>query len=308
MTRFTAPLPMDVRTYPEVLRLERVLRRRRGPQPITWTGPPGVRSNERLRQVRHAHVRQAAGLRQERPAGGAHGAVRRIPRPPPQGQAVLPAALLQRPAPSARPQRHRASRTTPPSSSCPPTIPTRKLVREDFARYYDEIARFDDDFGEVLAELDERGLADNTIVAFMGDNGCSQFRGKGTLYEFGIHVPLLRALAGRGQAGLLERRADLRRGPRADVPRGRRRQAPPKEMTGQSFAQAAPRRAVRRAQVRLRRARRARHAACPASSNDFDLGRCVARERTSSSTTRSGSSPTRRSISPATPSGRNCRR
>lgn len=46
-------------------------------------------------------------------------------------------------------------------------------------------------FGEVMAELEKRGVAANTIVGFMGDNGCSQFRGKGTLFEFGIHVPLL---------------------------------------------------------------------------------------------------------------------
>jgi N-sulfoglucosamine sulfohydrolase len=64
-------------------------------------------------------------------------------------------------------------------------------IREDFARYYDEIAHFDVFFGQVLAELEKRGLAENTLVLFMADNGCAQFRGKGTLYEFGIHVPML---------------------------------------------------------------------------------------------------------------------
>ena len=73
----------------------------------------------------------------------------------------------------------------------PPFFPDTRLVREDFARYYDEIARFDGDFGQVLGELARRGLAENTIVLFMGDNGASQFRGKGTLYEYGVHVPLL---------------------------------------------------------------------------------------------------------------------
>ena len=42
-----------------------------------------------------------------------------------------------------------------------------------------------------IAELEKRGLADNTLVAVMGDNGSSQLRGKGTLYEFGVHVPLI---------------------------------------------------------------------------------------------------------------------
>src|SRR5262249_33439671 len=73
----------------------------------------------------------------------------------------------------------------------PVHYPDTQLVREDFARYYDEIARFDSDFGQVLGELQKRGLADTTIVLFMGDNGASQFRGKGALYEYGVHVPLL---------------------------------------------------------------------------------------------------------------------
>jgi arylsulfatase A-like enzyme len=79
----------------------------------------------------------------------------------------------------------------PAKLTLPPHYPDTRLVREDFARYYDEIARADETFAKVLAELDRRHLADNTIVAFMGDNGASQLRGKGTLYEFGIHVPLL---------------------------------------------------------------------------------------------------------------------
>ena len=40
--------------------------------------------------------------------------------------------------------------------------------REDFARYYDEIARFDTDFGQVMKTLADRGLASNTIVAQHG--------------------------------------------------------------------------------------------------------------------------------------------
>ncbi len=42
-----------------------------------------------------------------------------------------------------------------------------------------------------LQYLDDHGLAENTIVIFMGDNGGAQFMAKGTLYENGIKVPLL---------------------------------------------------------------------------------------------------------------------
>src|SRR5581483_2836070 len=79
----------------------------------------------------------------------------------------------------------------PAKLKLPVWYPDTPGVRDDFARYYDEIARFDGDFAQVLAELAKRGLAENTIVLMMGDNGASQFRGKGTLYEYGVHVPLL---------------------------------------------------------------------------------------------------------------------
>src|SRR5205807_4884541 len=62
----------------------------------------------------------------------------------------------------------------PAKLTLPPFYPDTKLVRADFARYYDEIARFDGDFGEAMAELEKRGLAGNTLVVFMGDNGASQ--------------------------------------------------------------------------------------------------------------------------------------
>ena len=83
----------------------------------------------------------------------------------------------------------------------PAHYPDTPGVRADFANYYDEIARFDGNFGEVLAELKARGLSDNTLVIFQGDNGAAQFRGKGTLYEYGLNVPLLVRWPGNVKAG-----------------------------------------------------------------------------------------------------------
>ncbi len=83
----------------------------------------------------------------------------------------------------------------------PAHYPDTPGVRADFARYYDEIARFDGSFAEVLEELNKRGLAENTIVVAMGDNGASQFRGKGTLYEFGVRVPFIVRWPGKVEAG-----------------------------------------------------------------------------------------------------------
>ena len=67
------------------------------------------------------------------------------------------------------------------------------------------VSRMDANVGRLLDRLDERGLADRTIVIFTSDNGGVDFEtrsivptsnlplrsGKGTLYEGGIRVPLL---------------------------------------------------------------------------------------------------------------------
>ena len=73
----------------------------------------------------------------------------------------------------------------------PSTLPDTKLLREDLSAHYGEIQRLDASMGKILESLKKRGLDKNTIVIFMGDNGASLLRGKGTLYDCGIHVPLI---------------------------------------------------------------------------------------------------------------------
>ena len=82
-------------------------------------------------------------------------------------------------------------RHDPADLKLPAHFPDTPALRRDLAEYYDEIARVDHHFGLVLEELQKRGLTENTLVLFIGDNGASQLRGKGTLYEYGLHVPLL---------------------------------------------------------------------------------------------------------------------
>jgi arylsulfatase A-like enzyme len=161
----------------------------------------------------------------------------------------------------------------PTSLKLPPFYPDTKLVREDFARYYDEIARFDRDVGDVLAELAKRGLSENTLVAVSGDNGCSQWRGKGTLYEFGIHCPLIVRWPGKVKPGTSTE--ELISGEdfaptfleAAGV-------AAPKEMSGVSFLKL-----LKGEKFEGRKyvfAQRGAHGSgLPTNSAAFDLGRCV---------------------------------
>jgi arylsulfatase A-like enzyme len=155
----------------------------------------------------------------------------------------------------------------------PAHYPDTQLVREDFARYYDEIARFDGDFGTVLDELRKRGLAENTLVVMMGDNGASQLRGKGTLYEFGVHVPLIARWPGKIKAGSAT--SELISGEDL-APTFLEAAGVPvlKEMTGKSFL-----RLLRGEPFEGRKTvfseRGAHGQGLPTQTAAFDLGRCV---------------------------------
>ncbi|HEX3868969.1 MAG TPA: sulfatase [Pirellulales bacterium] len=73
----------------------------------------------------------------------------------------------------------------------PPYLADDPLVREDWAAYLDTIQTLDAKVGAILALLESAGLADNTVVMFMGDNGREDFRGKYHLYEQGSSIPLI---------------------------------------------------------------------------------------------------------------------
>jgi arylsulfatase A-like enzyme len=79
----------------------------------------------------------------------------------------------------------------PAKLQLPPHLPDLPGVREDLARYLAEIEHLDGDVQTVLDVLKARGLAEKTLVVFMGDNGMAMPHGKGALHDPGINVPLL---------------------------------------------------------------------------------------------------------------------
>lgn len=86
-------------------------------------------------------------------------------------------------------------------------IPIRdglQRARQDDAAYGSEVAALDGFIGQVVDALEQRGLADNTIIVCFSDNGGLSMKtqpgptsnaplhlGKGWLYEGGIRVPLV---------------------------------------------------------------------------------------------------------------------
>jgi N-sulfoglucosamine sulfohydrolase len=79
----------------------------------------------------------------------------------------------------------------PKSLPLPYFLPDRPEVRAELAEYYQSVARLDDGVGRVLKVLEEAGKLDDTLVIFVSDNGIPFPGGKTTLYDSGIHLPLI---------------------------------------------------------------------------------------------------------------------
>jgi arylsulfatase A-like enzyme len=92
----------------------------------------------------------------------------------------------------------------------PAHLPDLPGVREDLAKYYAEVTRFDRRFGQVMRVLKDRKQEENTLVLFAGDNGMAFPHGKGSLYDPGLHVPMIARWPGRIRRRYLQPRAHRR--------------------------------------------------------------------------------------------------
>jgi arylsulfatase A-like enzyme len=189
MTRFSAPLPVDIITFPEVMRKNGY-----------YTGICGrsyhldgsgrkpeitIETFDRynLQTFRHRvdYLNQGTGMKV---VNQFQEFLSRVP----EGKPFFMWANFSDP--------HRIFNATdyepdPDKITLPPGFPDTKKVREDLAGHYGEIERLDYHIGLLFDELEMRGELDNTVIVFMGDNGAALFRGKGTLYETGLNVPLI---------------------------------------------------------------------------------------------------------------------
>ncbi|MDI2132944.1 sulfatase family protein [Yinghuangia seranimata] len=73
----------------------------------------------------------------------------------------------------------------------PAYLPDTPDIRADFAHYYRHIAGMDAFVGELLAQLAEDGLVEDTVVIHTSDHGGVQPRSKRWCYDEGLHVPLI---------------------------------------------------------------------------------------------------------------------
>lgn len=83
-------------------------------------------------------------------------------------------------------------RTRASDVTVPPYYPDTPIVRRTLAREYDCVRALDKSFvGPLLGELEQDGLLKSTIVFFFADHGTGLPRGKRTLYDSGMKVPLI---------------------------------------------------------------------------------------------------------------------
>ncbi|MDB4537964.1 sulfatase-like hydrolase/transferase, partial [Akkermansiaceae bacterium] len=73
----------------------------------------------------------------------------------------------------------------------PPYYPDTPVVRKGLARYHDCVTVMDQNVGRILKELEEDGLAEETIVFFYSDHGSGMPRHKRLLTDSGMRVPLM---------------------------------------------------------------------------------------------------------------------
>ena len=196
MTRFTSPLPPDVVTLPELLKNEAgyytgVCRRSHHLDTFN-IGPVTnalLKKHDLLTFGRRLDFTNVDNRRQNTRA-----IVREFLDKVPKGRPWFLWFNFNDPH---QPWNADPSRIDKSKIKLPAELPDLPAVRSDLARHYACIERMDEEFQWVLDILKQRGLDENTLVIFMGDNGYSMPRGKGMLHDPGLRVPLIVRWPGR---------------------------------------------------------------------------------------------------------------
>jgi N-sulfoglucosamine sulfohydrolase len=191
MTRFSAPLPRDEVTLPELLRSEAgyytgICGRSFHLDGATKTGPSSAQVFEEHHLKTFADRVDFLNTCSDNEVAGQLAA---FLDKKPAGKPFFMWANFSDP--------HHAwnapaeFRPEPASLTLPAHWPDLPGMREQLADYFAEINRVDRTVGVVLEELKKRGLMDSTLIIFCGDNGAALPHGKGSLYDPGSNVPFV---------------------------------------------------------------------------------------------------------------------
>lgn len=95
----------------------------------------------------------------------------------------------------------------PDEVEVPPFLDDLPEIRKELAAYFTCVHRLDETVGAVMRELEEAGVADNTLVMFFGgDHGMPLPFAKSNLYQAGTRATLILRWPGRIPAGRIDER------------------------------------------------------------------------------------------------------
>jgi len=94
-----------------------------------------------------------------------------------------------------------ASKYPPAKVKLPPYIVDTPRMREDFSDYLAEITYYDSQVGEIVGLLDRHGLADNTLVMVVSEQGNGFPFAKWTCYDHGLQSAMVVRWPGKVKAG-----------------------------------------------------------------------------------------------------------
>jgi N-sulfoglucosamine sulfohydrolase len=84
----------------------------------------------------------------------------------------------------------------------PGHLPDVAEVRQDLAEYYESLSRLDSGVGLLLEAVRQAGHERDTLVIYLSDNGSAFPGAKTTLYDTGIHLPLIVAAPDAARRGV----------------------------------------------------------------------------------------------------------
>jgi N-sulfoglucosamine sulfohydrolase len=94
-----------------------------------------------------------------------------------------------------------ASKYPPAKVKLPPYIVDTPRMREDFSDYLAEITYYDSQVGEIVGLLDRHGLADNTLVMVVSEQGNGFPFAKWTCYDHGLQSAMVVRWPGKVKSG-----------------------------------------------------------------------------------------------------------
>jgi arylsulfatase A-like enzyme len=91
--------------------------------------------------------------------------------------------------------------TNPADVTVPPYYPDTPQLRENIARYYDNLARADEMIGALIADIEGSERGQNAVIILTTDHGDGLARAKRTVYDSGLKVPAIIAYSDNRGAG-----------------------------------------------------------------------------------------------------------